>query len=98
MKVLMPNTYCVQCGAVNQIGDNDCVGCGSYLATQPAFGTSASSQWTVADPHEWQPLSDPNRPLTGIKDFTVRHVLSLTLLVFIIHLWLNVRMVFIVVA
>lgn len=94
----MSNTYCVQCGAVNQIGDNDCVGCGSYLATQPAFATSASSQWTVGDPHEWQPLIDPNRPLPGIKDFTLGHVLSLTLRFFTIHLWLIVRMVFIVVA
>src|SRR5689334_8583697 len=94
----MSNTYCVQCGAVNQIGDNDCVGCGAYLATQPAFATAASSQWTAGDPHEWQPLSDPNRPLPDIKSFTVGHVLSLTLRFFTIHLWLIVRIVFVVVA
>lgn len=101
----MPNAYCVQCGAVNQIGDNDCVGCGSYLATQPTYAaaqptyaTSASSQWTVGDPHEWQPFSDPNRPLPDIEPFTVGHVLSLTLRFFTIHLWLIVKMVFIVVA
>lgn len=94
----MSNTYCVQCGAVNQIGDNDCVGCGSYLATQPTFATSASSQWTAGDPHEWQPLSDPDKPLPGVESFTINHVLALTLRYFTIHLWLIVRIVFVVVA
>lgn len=94
----MPNTYCVQCGAVNQIGDNDCVGCGAYLATQPTFATSASSQWTVGDPHEWQPFRDPTRPLPGVRSFTVAHVLALTLRLFTVHLWLIVRMVFVIVA
>ena len=32
----MPDTYCVQCGAVNQIGYQYCVGCGSHLSgSQP---------------------------------------------------------------
>ena len=94
----MPNTYCVQCGAVNQIGDNDCVGCGAYLATQPTYAPAAPGDWTPAEPHEWQPFRDPNTPLPDIESFTVGHVLALTLRFFTIHLWLITRLVFVVVA
>ena len=94
----MSSTYCVECGAVNQIGVNDCVGCGAYLADQPTFATSASNDWTPSDPHEWQPFSNPYVPLPGVKSFTVGHVLSLTLRYFTIHLWLITRLVFVIVA
>jgi hypothetical protein len=94
----MPNTYCVQCGAVNQIGDNDCAGCGSYLATQPTYAAPvAPSDWTVAAPHEWQPFQNPHQPLPDIHSFTVGHVLSLTLRLLATHLWLITKIVFLVV-
>jgi len=94
----MSNTYCIQCGAVNQIGDNDCVGCGSYLATQPTYAAPvAPSDWTAAGPHEWQPFRDPHRPLPDIQSFTIGHVLALTLRLFATHLWLIGKIVFLVV-
>ena len=100
----MPDTYCVQCGAVNQIGYQYCVGCGSYLAAQPTYAASAdstaseTSEWTADEPHGWQPFRDPNKPLPGIGTFNVSHVLALTLRHFTRHLWLITKIVFLVVA
>lgn len=84
----MPNIYCVQCGAVNQIGYQYCVGCGSYLADQPPGEES----------REWQPLRDPNKPLPEIPTFSVGDVLALTLRHFTRRLWLITKIVFLVVA
>ncbi len=92
----MPNTYCVQCGAVNQIGDSDCAGCGSYLAAQPKYATPSGR--TIAETHEWQALPVSHTALRGIPSFSVGNVLGLTLKLFIKHLWLITRIVFVVVA
>lgn len=86
----MLNTYCVRCGAVNHIGEENCVGCGANLATQPAFATRDK-------PREWQPFSDPQRPLPGIRRFGVGHALSTTLSLFTKNLWLITKIVFLVV-
>lgn len=94
----MPNTYCVQCGAVNQIGDQDCAGCGAYLADQPTYAPPAApGDWTVAEPREWQPSNDPLTALRGIRAFGFGHVLGTTLKLFTNHLWLITKMVFLVV-
>lgn len=87
----MLNTYCVRCGAVNYIGEENCVGCGANLASQPAFATRD-------EPPEWQPSTDPQRPLRGISRFSVGHVLGVTLSLFTKNLWLITKIVFLVVA
>ena len=95
----MPNTYCVQCGAVNQIGDQDCAGCGSYLAAQPIYAASAEpTEWTAAEPREWQPSHAPLTALRGIRVFGFGHTLATTLKLFTNHLWLITKIVFLVVA
>jgi hypothetical protein len=87
----MSDTYCAQCQTVNEIGYQYCVGCSSYLAAQPTYDASADSS-------EWQPFSDPNKPLPGISTFDVSHVLALTLRNFTKRLWLITKIVFLVVA
>src|SRR6185369_5745531 len=100
----MPDTYCVQCGAVNQIGYQYCVGCGSHLASQPTYAAPAgsveseSSEWTTDEPHGWQPFRDPSKPLPGIHTFNVGDVLGWTLRHFAKRLWLITKIVFLVVA
>src|SRR5689334_12154292 len=100
----MSNTYCVQCGAVNQIGDNDCIGCGAYLAAQPTYATPAEpGRWTAAqpnewtaEPREWQPSHAPLTALRGIRVFGFGHTLATTLKLFTNHLWLITKIVFLV--
>ncbi len=87
----MLNTYCVRCGAVNHIGEENCIGCGANLAIQPDFATRDS-------PREWQPAIDPQRPLRGISRFGIGHVLGVTLSLFTKNLWLITKIVFLVVA
>jgi hypothetical protein len=82
----MLNTFCVECGAVNHIGEQNCVGCGAHLAPQPAFET-----------REWQPFTDPRKALPGIGPFNISHVLPLTLKLFTRHIWLITKIVFLVV-
>jgi hypothetical protein len=95
----MPDTYCVQCGAVNQPGYQYCVGCGSYLGAQSISATPAApGAWTTAEPREWQPFRNPLMALRGIRSFTVGHVLALTLRNLGEHLWLIAKLVFLVVA
>jgi hypothetical protein len=87
----MLNTYCVNCGAVNHIGEQNCVGCGVNLAIQPDFATPD-------EPREWQPFANPNRPLPEIRSFSVGHVFSTTLKLFLGNLWLITKLVFLVFA
>lgn len=91
----MSNTYCVQCGAVNQISVNDCVGCGSYLAAQPTYAIEPS-HWIAGQPREWEPLRNPLAPLTGVSSFSVIHVLALTLRLFATRIWLITKLVFLI--
>ena len=92
----MLDTYCVRCGAVNHIGEENCVGCGANLAIQPTFATHPAFP-THQAPREWQPFTDPQRPLPGIRGFTVGHVLSLTLRLFAKNIWLITKIVFLIV-
>jgi uncharacterized membrane protein len=95
----MPDTYCVQCGAVNQPGYHYCVGCGSYFGAQPTSAATAEPRkWTTAPPPDWQPFRNPLVALRGIGSFSVNHVLALTLRQFGEHLWLISKLVFLVVA
>ena len=87
----MLNTYCVKCGAVNYIGEENCIGCGANLAIQPDFATRD-------EPREWQPFADPARPLPGIRSFSTGHAVSTTLKLFLGNLWLIAKLVFLVVA
>ena len=103
----MLNTYCARCGAVNQIGEHLCVGCGVNLADQPTYAaatersewtTDEPSSWTAAQPSEWEPYRNPAAPLPGIGSFSVGHVLGVTLRLFTKRLWLITKIVFLVVA
>lgn len=71
----MLNTYCVRCGAVNHIGEENCVGCGANLTIQPAFATRD-------EPRGWQPFTDRQRPLRGIGIAALVTVLGVTLSLF----------------
>ena len=94
----MPNTYCVQCGAVNQIGIQNCIGCGAYLAAQPTYAASGDpGEWLPADSRDWEPLPDPQTAFKGIRSFSVGHVLGSTLRIYTKHLWLTTKIVFLVV-
>lgn len=87
----MLNTYCVSCGAVNHIGEQNCVGCGANLAIEPAFANQDEAGG-------WQPLADPHKRLPGIRHFTVGHVLATTFRLFTRNIWLITQLVFLVVA
>ena len=87
----MLNTYCAGCGAVNHLGEENCVGCGATLAIRPAFTTHD-------EPREWQPFIDPRRPVAEIRRFSIGHVLAVTLRLFTKNLWLITKIVFLVVA
>jgi hypothetical protein len=93
----MLNTYCATCGAVNQIGEEFCVGCSANLALQPA-AASGSSDSSPADGHEWQPCQNPRKLFSEIKPFSIGHALSSTLSIFFKNIWVITKIVFVVVA
>ena len=93
----MPDTYCVQCGALNQTNYQYCIGCGSFSAQPTSAAPAAPADWTT-EPREWQPFRDPLVALRGIRSFSVGNVLALTLRHFGEHLWLIAKLVFLVAA
>jgi len=93
----MLNTYCATCGAVNQIGEEFCVGCNASLARQPAAASDQSDTDSAAS-HEWQPYQNPHKVFSEIKPFSVGSVLGSTLSIFFKNIWIITKIVFVVVA
>jgi hypothetical protein len=87
----MLNTKCGYCGTVAQFAEQNCLVCGGDLAMQPAFDGQAPGR-------EWQPVLDPDQPLTGIDSFSIQSAISDTLSLFFGNLWLIVKIIVVIVA
>ena len=93
----MLNSYCFQCRTVNQIGDENCAGCGAYLPS-PRPNAAAPDDWPPAGARDWEPFRDRRTALRGIRSFSIGHVLGTTLRTYLKHLWLFTKIIFLVVA
>jgi hypothetical protein len=94
----MLNTYCSTCSAVNQIGEEFCVGCGANLALQHSAASTAIDPSQQRTGHEWQPFQNPIRVCSDIGRFGAGSVLSSTLRIFFTNVWPIAKIVFVVVA
>lgn len=86
----MLNTNCTHCGIANLATDEVCIACGGSLTSQPAFGAQYQ-------PHEWQPLVDPDQPVPGIRPFEVSTVIGDTIRIFTKNLWLITKIIVVIV-
>lgn len=86
----MLNTNCAQCGFANQVADEICIACGGELTLRRSFVSENQ-------PHEWQPLADPDQLVPGIRPFGIDTVIGDTLSIFTKNLWLITRIVVVIV-
>lgn len=87
----MLSTDCAYCGAVNQAMSPVCIVCGDDLTLQPSSPTY--------DPNrQWEPLIDPDRPLTTFAPFGLDTALSETFSLFATNFWLITKIVVVTVA
>lgn len=99
----MLGTNCAYCGAFNHLGNHlgnhvgnhaaqqFCVACAEDLTLQPTFPGYDQT-------HEWEPLIDPNQPLTDIAPFGVDTAISETLSLFSTNFWLITKIVVVTIA
>lgn len=87
----MLSTNCAYCGAINQAPAQICVACGDDLTLQPSHTADDQTR-------EWQPLIDPNQPLTSFAPFGIESALSETFSLFGANFWLITKIVVVTVA
>lgn len=93
----MLNTYCATCGAVNQIGEEFCVGCNANLALH-SNTASVPQAAHPANGQGWQPFQNLRSLFSEVPPFSVGNILGSTLSVFFKNLWPITKIVFVVVA
>lgn len=86
----MLNTNCTHCGFANRLADEICISCGGNLTLRPAFDSPNQ-------PHEWQPLADPDQLVPGIRPFGIDTVIGDTVSIFTKNLWLITKIVVVIV-
>jgi hypothetical protein len=87
----MSATSCSYCGALNQAAVQVCAACGDDLTLQPSF--PGYDQTPL-----WEPVIDPNRPLSFIATFGTDSAVSETFSIFTSNLWLITKIVVVAVA
>ena len=87
----MLSSDCAYCGGVNLATAQICVACGDDLTLQPSFPTYDQRR-------EWQPVIDPNRPLTVLAPFGLSTAISETFSLFTTNFWLITRIVVVTIA
>ena len=86
----MLKTNCAYCGVANQLANEICIVCGGELRLKSTFGFQDQ-------PHEWQPLVDPDQVVPGIRAFGFDTVIRDTISIFTKNLWLITKIVVVIV-